>query len=169
MTVPPSSLRLVLDTNTVMALWFFEDPRLESLRRMIEDMRPTLVARADALDELRHVLAYRQFGIEPARQAELLAAYSARVTTTDAMGGDATPATDAEDISALPTCRDRDDQKFLEIARDGRATHLVSRDKALLRLNRHRLVRPLFAILTPETLNASLTAQPHAVALQIAG
>ncbi|BAL22852.1 putative toxin-antitoxin system toxin component, PIN family [Azoarcus sp. KH32C] len=163
MIAPPSALRLVLDTNTVMALWFFEDPALSPLRQLIEEARPPLIARADALEELRRVLAYRQFGIDPARQADLLAAYSARVTTIGAADGDAA-ASEPEGISPLPTCRDADDQKFLEIARDGRATHLVSRDKALLRLNRHRLLRPLFAILTPETLTASLTTATAATA-----
>lgn len=139
--------RLVLDTNTVMALWFFEDPALAPLRATIERGRLALVARADALEELRRVLAYRQFGASAERQARLLAEYTGRCALATV------PA-----ALALPECRDRDDQKFLEIARDGGATHLVSRDKALLRLNRHRLVRPLFAVLTPERLCLELAA-----------
>lgn len=135
------SLRLVLDTNTVMALWVFEDPALEPLRRLVEHAEARLASRGDALEELRRVLAYRQFGLDPARQAAIHAAYSARCTLT-APPGDA--------AACLPACRDSDDQKFLEIARDARATHLVSRDKALLRLNRHRLIRPLYAIVSPE-------------------
>jgi uncharacterized protein len=147
-------LRLVLDTNTVMALWFFEDPRLVPLRRAIDDSPLLLVARADALEELRRVLAYRQFGASPEIQAAILGAYTARVVT---IAADAMP--DAEAPAAtLPACRDRDDQKFLEIARDGNATHLISRDKALLRLNRHRLLRPLFAVVTPEAFVAALLA-----------
>jgi putative PIN family toxin of toxin-antitoxin system len=133
--------RLVLDTNTVMALWFFEDPALVRLREAIETQRLTLVARADALEELRRVLAYRQFGVGAERQSGLLAAYAARCMAA---------APTSPSPRELPACRDRDDQKFLEIARDGGASHLVSRDKALLRLNRHRLVRAQFAIVTPE-------------------
>ncbi|NMG75822.1 PIN domain-containing protein [Aromatoleum diolicum] len=153
------ALRLVLDTNTVMALWFFEDPALQPLRHLIEDTPPTLIARGDSLEELRRVLAYRQFGIAAERQAALLAEYAARTTViaADADNGVSIAAPlSAPRPAALPVCRDPDDQKFLEIARDGSATHLVSRDKALLRLNRHRLVRPLFAILTPEALVAML-------------
>ena len=142
--------RLVLDTNTVMALWFFEDPALAQLRAAIDARRVALVARADALEELRRVLAYRQFGIASERQAGLLADYAARCVSI-------APA--APEAEALPACRDRDDQKFLEIARDGGASHLVSRDKALLRLNRHRLVRARFAIVTPEAFCLALDGE----------
>jgi len=139
--------RVVLDTNTVMALWLFEDPALARLRDAIESGHLTLVTRADALDELRHVLAYRQFGVAAERQAAILAGYAARVTLLPDRDA---PALVDRPAPALPLCRDRDDQKFLEIARDGEASHLVSRDKALLKLNRHRLLRSLFAVLTPE-------------------
>lgn len=152
---PPSALRLVLDTNTVMALWAFEDPRLQHLRQWIERDRAVLLASAATLEELRRVLAYRQFAIAPERQAIILATYAGRSSTV--------PAPDAaEDPPPLPACRDRDDQKFLETARDGGASHLVSRDKLLLKLNRHRLVRPLFAILTPEALDATLRTESGA-------
>lgn len=135
--------RLALDTNTVMALWFFEDPALAGLHHFVEQGRPTLVTRADALEELRRVLAYRQFAISPERQSSILSRYMTRCVHVDVPDETAYP---------LPLCRDPDDQKFLEIARDGNVTHLVTRDKALLRLNRHRLIRPLYAIVKPETL-----------------
>lgn len=151
----PSTLRLVLDTNTVMALWAFEDPRLQHLRQWIERDRAVLLASAATLEELRRVLAYRQFAIAPERQATILATYAGRSSTV--LAPDA-----AEDPPPLPACRDRDDQKFLETARDGGASHLVSRDKLLLKLNRHRLVRPLFAILTPEALDATLRTESGA-------
>lgn len=140
-------LRLVLDTNTVMALRFFDDPALGPLRQAIDDRRFELAARADALDELRRVLAYRQFGASGERQSAILTDYAARVQLL---------VPPEQPVPALPDCRDRDDQKFLEIARDAAATHLISRDKALLRLNRHRLIRPLFAIVTPEAFQRLL-------------
>ncbi|HRP97326.1 MAG TPA: putative toxin-antitoxin system toxin component, PIN family [Rhodocyclaceae bacterium] len=143
--------RLVLDTNTVMALWFFADPALEPLRTRLAGDTPVLATRADALEELRRVLAYRQFAIPAARQAQILDAYARRCTLVETPG--MVP-------PALPNCRDPHDQKFLEIARDGGASHLVSRDKALLKLNRHRLIRPLFAIVTPERLCEALLLRP---------
>jgi predicted nucleic acid-binding protein len=56
----------------------------------------------------------------------------------------------------LPRCRDADDQKFLEVARDAGAMLLISRDKALLRVDRHSLVREMFRIRTPEAVSAEL-------------
>lgn len=132
---------LVLDTNTVMALWFFEDPALARLRHLIEGASWPLASRADAMEELRRVLAYPQFAAPAERQATLLADYRARIVVTAAA---------ADETCALPACRDRDDQKFLEIARDSGASHLLTRDKALLKLARHRIVRARFAVLTPE-------------------
>lgn len=143
------SPRLALDTNTIMALWFFEDPALKALRNLIDNTTVALISRADALEELRRVLAYRQFAIIVARQQDILATYTARCDLI---------AADIPEVSVLPTCSDRDDQKFLEIARDGQASHLITRDKALLKLNRHRLVRPLYRVLTPEAFCRELAA-----------
>ena len=136
---------IILDTNTVLALWWFEDPALAPLARALNDGRFQLVTRDDALGELSCVLAYRQFGIPVGRQSTLFAQYRTRCTLAPAP---------QEGCSPLPLCRDGDDQKFLEIARDAGADLLVSRDKALLRLNRHRLIRPLYRILSPEALSA---------------
>jgi len=135
---------LLLDTNTVMALWFFQDPGLSPLRDQIEAHRVKLVSRDDALEELRRVLGYRQFACDPERQAALWQAYRARVECIAPV----------ESADPLPKCRDADDQKFLEIARDGKVDGLLTRDKALLRCGRHRLVRDRFAILTPERWQA---------------
>jgi putative PIN family toxin of toxin-antitoxin system len=146
MSAPP---RVVLDTNTVMALWWWGDPRLTPLAEAIEAGRFTPCAREDTLEELARVLAYRQFGVPGERQAAILAEYRVRCT---AVPEDAAPA------AALPVCRDADDQKFLELARDAGAALLVSRDKVLLRLDRHRLIRALFRIRSPEALCAELAA-----------
>lgn len=134
--------RLVLDTNTILALWMFRDPGLAKLRDGIEADTCLLFTREDALAELQHVLAYPQFGLDESSQQDLMATYRSRITAlTDS------PSTQAR---ALPSCKDSDDQKFLEIALDAGATALITRDKALLKLARHRLIRERFAILTPE-------------------
>ena len=131
---------LVLDTNTILALWLFEDPALAPLRAWIAGGRAQLLSRDDALEELRHVLAYRQFACPPARQSELVAHYIRQIRQVNAAPPDA----------ALPRCRDTDDQKFLEIAYHGGARWLLTRDKALLRVGRHRRLRDHFTVLTPE-------------------
>ena len=150
MTAPT---HLVLDTNTILALWMFRDPALAPLRSHVDSGAATLVSRADALEELRRVLDYRQFALAAEDQARLLAHYQARCQLV--------PQPEAP-LDGLPACRDPDDQKFLEIAATG-AEHLISRDKALLRLARHRLVRERFTILTPERWQAEFLAPSAAV------
>jgi len=143
--------RLVLDTNTVLALWMFRDPKLEALRGWIEAGRCRLYSREDALEELRRVLAYRQFGLDEATQTALQADYRRRLAPWSPP-----PLGETEQrISALPRCHDKDDQKFLEIASLSNAETVVTRDKALLRLARHRQIRELFRVLPPEMFYAS--------------
>ena len=50
----------------------------------------------------------------------------------------------------LPHCQERDDQKFLELARDVGADWLIPADKALLKLAKRDKLRGLFRIGTPE-------------------
>lgn len=143
---------LVLDTNTVLALWMFRDPALTTLREWIEAGNCRLFSREDALEELRQVLAYRQFGLDEVPQRSIHQTYRSNLTNWS----DPTDGTSTRELVALPNCRDTDDQKFLEIAIKAQATHLVTRDKALLKLARHRSIRNRFAILTPEHLLAAM-------------
>jgi predicted nucleic acid-binding protein len=50
---------------------------------------------------------------------------------------------------SLPRCRDRDDQKFLELAFAAKASVLLTRDKALLRLAGRTRRRCGFDIVAP--------------------
>lgn len=139
-TVP---LRLVLDTNVLVSLYVFADSRFALLRARIESGEWLALTDEACCDEFRRVLGYRTFALTDVQQAHALAAYAASALHhRDA----AAPAA----ATALPRCKDRDDQKFLELARDGRADWLVTADKALLRLARRDRLRGLFRILTPE-------------------
>lgn len=144
----PHGLPVVLDTNVVLSLWMFEDPALVRLRAAVENglLRP--FTREDCLGELSRVLAYTQFAQPPERQAEIAAAYRARCCVIDVVD---TPSCE------LPACLDRDDQKFLEVARDSSAKALLTRDKLVLKLGRRPVIGARFAILTPERLQALMT------------
>lgn len=144
--------RLVLDTNTVLALWMFRDPKLDALRVWIEAGNCRLYSRADALEELRRVLAYRQFGLDEVSQQAIIASYRLLVLTPWDRPTDRST-TVAQVL--LPRCRDADDQKYLEIAVQLGAAHLLTRDKALLKLARHRTIRDRLTILTPERFIAT--------------
>lgn len=147
-------LRLVLDTNVVMALWHFADPKLAALADFVGSPRAVLLTRSDCLGELQRVLAYCQFAISPERQVALHAAYVARVRCL----ADADEAQRAF-AASLPRCKDRDDQKFVSLAWDAAADVLVTRDKLLLGLARKPPLRERMMILTPERLQQALLAQ----------
>ena len=140
-----NALRVVLDTNVLLSLYVFADSRFAPLRQHIESGAWLAISSMACLDEFRRVLNYPQFGLGEAAQAAAYAAYATRVNLAPA------PTT----VLALPRCQDRDDQKFLEAARDGTAEWLVTADKALLKLARRDRLRGLFRILTPEAALAS--------------
>ncbi len=65
-------------------------------------------------------------------------------------------------LPPLPRCRDPDDQKFLQLALCGGAQRLLSRDQALLELDRRLRRRGLFGVQTPEAFALDATAHPAA-------
>ncbi|MDD5295862.1 MAG: putative toxin-antitoxin system toxin component, PIN family [Rhodocyclaceae bacterium] len=134
-------MRLVLDSNVVLALWVFSDPALSALRRACEAGEFVLLGNEACRVELERVLAYPEFKLGAEAAAAILAAYRARLERVPEQPGQAFP---------LPKCRDRDDQKFLELAREGGADYLLTRDRALLKLARKKILHGRFAILTPE-------------------
>lgn len=121
--------RIVLDTNVCLDLFVFGDPRCGRLRAALDAGEVRAICDAACRDEWRRVLAYPQLALEPARQATALAAFDAWVTAPDdTVAPEARP--------PLPRCRDPHDQKFLELAVRGGARWLLSRDAALLALDR---------------------------------
>lgn len=143
----PHGLPVILDTNVVLSLWMFEDPALVHLRAAVESGALRPFSREDCLGELVRVLAYSQFAQAPERQAEIAAVYRARCTLVEPVEPPA---------CELPNCLDRDDQKFLELARDSGARALLTRDKLVLKLGRRPVIAARFAIITPERLQALL-------------
>ncbi|HEX5393500.1 MAG TPA: PIN domain-containing protein [Rhodocyclaceae bacterium] len=140
--------RVVFDTNAILSLWAFTDSRFAPLRAEVDAGRWLALTRLDCLAELQRVLTYPQFKFDEARQAASYAAYE-----TQAICWDGEPL-DAE----LPRCKDRDDQKFLELARDAGAHWLVTSDKLVLRCARREKLRGIFQIVKPDHLLAELIA-----------
>lgn len=134
--------RVVLDTNVVLSLWHFRHPRMLGLLAWLDERRATLLTRDDCLGELTRVLAFSDFGIPPERRSEIVADYRARAEVVAAVAP--TP--------ALPSCTDRDDQKFLELAWEGGAHLLLTRDKPLLAMARFAPWAGRTHIVTPEQL-----------------
>jgi len=120
----PSPLPLVLDTNVVLDLLVFDDPFVRPLAEALASGEVTPWANAHTLRELELVLAYPTFALDEAARRTLLERYQRLVRVL--------PDTPEAPRPTLPRCRDRDDQKFLELAARSGAAWLVSKDKRVL-------------------------------------
>lgn len=114
---------LVLDTNVVLDLFVYEDPATVPLRERLADAQTRWLATPVMREELRRVLDYPQVVRRLVSRAltaeEVLAAFDARVQIVDLAP------------KAPYTCKDGDDQQFIDLAVQHRAT-LLSKDKAVL-------------------------------------
>lgn len=123
MTLPA----VVLDTNILLDLWVFDDPPSQRLKTALEARQLDWLVTADMRIELARVLAYPQIvprlAYHQRSAAEVLAAFDrhARVVPTAP--------------KAPVTCRDADDQKFIDLAVAHRAT-LLSKDKAVISMKK---------------------------------
>lgn len=136
-----AAVRVVLDTNVLLSLYVFADSRYAPLGERLASGAWLALTDDACLSEFRRVLGYPIFKLDTAAQDSAHAAYA--VIAEHLADRAAAPV-------KLPQCRDPDDQKFLELARDGNARLLVTSDKALLALARRKQLRDLFRILTPE-------------------
>jgi len=134
-------MRLVLDTNIVMDMLHFADRRAQPLRAAIDCGAVQCFTDTPCLAELERVTGYPEFGLDSAARQRLMEMYRQFVTVCDASG---------EEDYLLPRCRDADDQKFLILGARCGAEVLVTRDKLLLKLARHRHKPPPYAIVTAE-------------------
>lgn len=154
---PSPVLRIVFDTNVLLSLQVFArspaGSRLQALQSLLDRGQVQALTREDCLAEFVRVLGYPEFALAPARQREIYSAYEQQAVRWEADAG-----AQQHEVMPLPRCKDADDQKFLELARDARADCLLTSDKALLKLARHRRIRERFRILAPETLLQELQA-----------
>ncbi len=114
---------VVLDTNILLDLFIFSDPATAALRAALDARELRFLSTAVMREELRRVLDYPQlqprmafYGITA---AQVLAAFDARATLCEVAP------------KAVFTCKDADDQKFIDLAAAHRA-QLLSKDKAVL-------------------------------------
>jgi putative PIN family toxin of toxin-antitoxin system len=137
--------RVVIDTNVLLDLFVFRDVRWEKLLSALEAGTVQAMTRADCAREWEIVLGYGHLPLdEPGRET----AHREFRRLLQIWEGLPVPA-------PLPMCKDRDDQKFLELARDAQASVLITKDKALLKLARWTRKRGMFAILRPDQLASS--------------
>jgi uncharacterized protein len=116
-------LRVVLDTNVVLSLFAFPNSRFTPLRTAIDHKHLHCLTRGDCLAELQRILQSSSLTLPDSVRHDAYVNYVSMVQSIEV-----TPA----NAVTLPRCRDSDDQKFLEVARDGSAHYLVTLDGALL-------------------------------------
>jgi putative PIN family toxin of toxin-antitoxin system len=138
--IPAPAERIVLDTNVCLDLFVFHDPRWAPLLAALEAGELEAVTRADCRDEYLVVLHYKHLPLTDESRPAAAARFDALIRVV---------APDQKAIR-LPVCSDRDDQKFLELARDANVSALITKDKALLKLARKTARDGMFRIMLPE-------------------
>jgi len=121
---------IVIDTNVVLDLIVFGDPATRSLQQTLESKQRRWIATAPMREELARVLQYPK--IVPRLQHyeltadEVLAQFDRKAQLMPVAA------------RALVTCRDADDQKFIDLAVVHRAA-LLSKDRAVLCMKKRLL------------------------------
>lgn len=151
--------RVVLDTNVCLDLFVFCDPHCGTLLAALQERTVEAVTRTDCRKEWQIVLGYAHLKLDAEAQQRCAEQFDALIVCLPQRAP-------ADGMTPLPQCRDRDDQKFLELARDADASVLITKDKALLKLAGRTRRLGLFGILQPQEWQKWQTAQPpydHAV------
>jgi len=133
--------RLVLDTNVCLDLFVFHDPRWASLLAGLREGKLEAITKSSCRNEWLAVLHYHHLPINDINRPAIIRAFDALIGCVDL--------TFTSSIK-LPTCTDPDDQQFMELARDAKATHLITKDKALLKCAKRVARGNLFQILSPQ-------------------
>jgi predicted nucleic acid-binding protein len=166
--------RIVLDTNVCLDLFVFRDPRWQVLLEALRSGHLEAVSRTDCRNEWLIVLRYEHLKLDDAGRERATSEFDALIRCIDQACDTSAPvsplpgavvqsidpgiATSPTAPAPLPVCRDPDDQKFLELARDTGAQCLITKDKLLLKLARKTARAGLFEIVTPQTWMATHAA-----------
>lgn len=143
---------IVLDTNIVLDLFVFDDPAVLPLKDALQTQLLQWIATPAMREELARVLAYKQIVPRLAyyqRSAtDVLADFDRLVRLVDVAP------------KAHPTCKDPDDQKFIDLA-VAHKTPLLSKDHAVLCMKKRLLALDVYAQ-TATDFVANLIPEPAA-------
>lgn len=120
----------VIDTNIVLDLWLFEDPATEPLRAALQSRRISHLATQAMREELARVLTYPHI--------------LKRMAKSNLQAHDVLGQFDQYHLAAVPaakaacTCKDPDDQKFIDLA-VAHAAPLLSKDAEILCMKKRLL------------------------------
>lgn len=113
---------LVLDTNIVLDLLVFRDPRADWIRDGIAQEQFELIYSSEMLVELTDVIARPQFSQSAFDQSTLLSSWTQMATYRP------TPP------RCSFRCNDPDDQPFIDLAYHYRPSQLLSKDRKILQM-----------------------------------
>lgn len=153
--IPKPAKRIVLDTNVCLDLFVFRDARWALLLDALKTGELIAVTREDCRTEWQLVLRYQHLKLDDRARAGVAGEFDALIRCEPTLQSDMASV-------KLPICKDKDDQKFLELARDAKASALITKDKALLKLARKTQRDGLFAIVTPEVWLKTVIAESQA-------
>lgn len=140
----------VLDTNVVLDCFAFDGPLAQPLAEAVCAGAMRVVTTEECLAELARVLAYPKLKLDEAGRSRGLERFRAVA--------DVVPKRLVADV---PRCRDRDDQKFLDLAAAEQVQFLFSRDARVL-ATRAKMLR-IFAVtvIEPKVWAATRTSGPR--------
>ncbi len=120
----------VIDTNIVLDLWLFEDPATAPLRAALQSGLISHLATSSMRDELERVLTYphiiKRMAKSKLQAQDILSRFDEHHLLAE-------PA-----VKAPCTCKDPDDQKFIDLA-VAHAVPLLSKDAAILCMKKRLL------------------------------
>lgn len=121
---------MVLDTNIVLDVFVFDDPATQDLKEALRAGKISWLATLAMRDELVRVLTYatilKRLTVCQLGAQQVLAQFDALAALVDAP------------TRASVTCRDPDDQKFIDLAVAHKSL-LISKDKAVLCMSKRLL------------------------------
>jgi predicted nucleic acid-binding protein len=116
--------RLVLDTNVILDLLVFKDPSAEPIQLLLDANQVDAVRTLASMAELIDVIGRPTFKLSQENQEAIVQAWES-----------ATRLLENTAIEPAPfTCRDRDDQVFIDMAFSIRPALLLSKDLRVLEL-----------------------------------
>lgn len=147
----------MIDTQTWLDLLWFQDARTATLRAAMDAKRVQVIHDAHGLAEWIRLLGYPTVGIDRSNHSDLIMQFHHFSRMHEPQ-----PGSDEILRSTLPRCRDPADQPFLQLARDAGVHFLVSRDNALLELDRRCRRLAGFAVVTAHSAELHAALIPSA-------
>lgn len=114
----------ILDTNILLDLFVFHDPKVQDLKQAIVDEQLQVISSQKTIAELEDVIARPLFALESDTQRKIMTQWQSLSIFHD----------DSNLTHAPWACEDKDDQVFLDLAYQCKPAVIVSKDNALLKL-----------------------------------